>query len=53
MPAMRQELQEFVSSCERLIVAHARAGLSEDERSVVKYYLEELPTRLNMLKRSS
>jgi len=50
---MRQELQEFVSSCERLIVSHARAGLSEDERSVVKYYLEELPTRLNMLKRSS
>jgi hypothetical protein len=50
VPILRKELQAFISACERLIVAHDSARLSQDEREIVKHYMEELPMRLNVPK---
>lgn len=50
MPVVRQEMRAFVLACEHLIAAHDSARLSRDEREIVKYYMEELPIRLNLPK---
>ena len=46
---LRTELQEYIRSCERLLsstVFPANAPLSDEEREVIEYYLEELKTHL-------
>lgn len=46
----RQEIQDYIRSCERLLSSTAltphASPLSLDERQVVEYYLEELKTHL-------
>jgi hypothetical protein len=47
---LRKELKEFISACERLMVAHAGAGLTEDEVELVTYSMAELPALLRVPK---
>lgn len=45
MIPLRKEIQDFARSCERLLSLRMTAGdepLSEDERHLIIYYLDEL-----------
>jgi|GEM_PF-4672618 len=45
MNPLRKEIQEFASACEKLLSPYLTSGeepLSEEEREVILYYLEEL-----------
>jgi hypothetical protein len=48
---LRKELKDYISACERLIAAHADAGLTEDEVELVKYYMDEFSALLRVPKR--
>jgi len=45
----REELQEYIRSCERLLcstIPSANAPLSDEEREMVAYYQDELKAQL-------
>lgn len=42
MQLLTNEVEHFAAACERLMFAHSRHRLSEDDRRLIRYYLVEV-----------
>ena len=50
MDTFRQELNDFVATCDTLISLNAKNELSPAERAIIDYYLREMPVPLPVRK---
>ena len=48
MTPLRKELQVFITACETLIGLHASKELTDEDRAVLEYYLNELPLLIHI-----